>query len=298
MLEGAYIDLADLMTLKVKARQKIPSVSPASGKSGGIQISKLKGRGIDFSEVRLYESGDDIRTIDWKVTARMNKPHTKIFREEREQQTRIIIDQRQNMFFGSQKRLKSVAAAEVAAGIAWITNQRNNQLGGIIIGNNSFADHKPSQKQNSLIKFLADVASFNQALESKYPLPSPENIYNSLETLYFSKPSNNRIIFVSDFQNSLAVWQEVFKKLARKNELIALHIFDPLEQELPDSGYYAVTNGTKRYEFDADQPHTKRQYKKKFLDATEELKQKCAQLGVLYRPLSTANHWDHVSWNK
>ena len=114
VLTGAYVSLNQLLALRHKPTHAASTQSRVVGSRAGIKLSKIKGRGVDFSEVRAYQPGDDIRSIDWRVTARKNKPHTKIFREERERPTLVVVDQSQNMFFGSKLRLKSVAAAEIA----------------------------------------------------------------------------------------------------------------------------------------------------------------------------------------
>ena len=111
-LTGAYVELSDLLALRHRRAPSRQQASLRRGHQAGSRLSKLRGRGVDFSEVRLYQPGDDVRSIEWRVTARKNKPHTKVFREERERPTLVVIDQSQSLFFGSRNRLKSVAAAE------------------------------------------------------------------------------------------------------------------------------------------------------------------------------------------
>ena len=117
-LVGAYVELSQLLALRHSAQKGLSSNSSAIGHQSGLKLSKTKGRGADFTEVRQYQAGDDVRSIDWRVTARKNTPHTKVFREERERPVLLFIDQSQPMFFGSQLRLKSVAAADIAARIS------------------------------------------------------------------------------------------------------------------------------------------------------------------------------------
>ena len=107
---GAYATLADLIALRHKAhRLALPRNQTATNPMTGQLRSKHQGRGMDFSEVRLYQAGDDIRSIDWKVTARTSKTHTKVFQEERERPVLILLDQGPSLYFGSQVRFKSVA---------------------------------------------------------------------------------------------------------------------------------------------------------------------------------------------
>ena len=106
-LTGVYVTVADLIGLATAPSAKRRTRRATGGYSGTL-VSRMRGRGVDLDEVRLYQAGDDVRNIDWKVTARKEKPHTKIFREERERPTMLVVDQRRSMFFGSQVRLKSV----------------------------------------------------------------------------------------------------------------------------------------------------------------------------------------------
>src|SRR5262249_17765333 len=114
LLRGAFVDLADLIALRGVRLPIRTNAAIASGPHGGSRLSRQRGRGVDFAEVRMYQPGDDVRSIDWRVTARKARPHTKVYREERERPTLIVVDQCRSMFFGSKIRLKSVAAAECA----------------------------------------------------------------------------------------------------------------------------------------------------------------------------------------
>jgi len=112
VLTGAYVSTKQLLDLRFRAGHAATQTSVTRTSSqAGLRLSKHKGRGIDFAEVRQYQPGDDIRSIDWRVTARKNSPHTKVFREERESPALLFVDQTQPMFFGSVQRLKSVAVA-------------------------------------------------------------------------------------------------------------------------------------------------------------------------------------------
>jgi hypothetical protein len=131
LLRGAYVELNDLLALRFRPLGESRLAATVVSARGGTRLSRQRGRGIDFSEVRLYQPGDDVRTIDWRVTARKNVPHTKVFREERERLTLIVVDQSQSMFFGSRVRLKSVAAAEFAGLAAWRAIRQNDRVGGV-----------------------------------------------------------------------------------------------------------------------------------------------------------------------
>ena len=161
---GAYVSLNDLLSLRHRFSSSSEETSTQkTGNQRGIKLSKYNGRGIEFSEVRAYQVGDDIKSIDWRVTARKNKPHTKIFQEEREHPTIVSVDQTQNMFFGSVARLKSVAAAEVAARIAWQTLDMGDRVGGLVKSNTDCQLHRPRRSQKAVAKLLNSISLSNQA---------------------------------------------------------------------------------------------------------------------------------------
>ena len=118
--------VAHSFSLKAK-KQKVNTIL------GGKHASKLRGRGLDFEEVRNYVKGDDIRNIDWKVTARTQKTHTRVFTEEKERPVLIVVDQSKSMLFGSQKRTKAVVAAELAAMLAFRVLKEGDRVGGVVI---------------------------------------------------------------------------------------------------------------------------------------------------------------------
>jgi uncharacterized protein (DUF58 family) len=287
ILSGAYVDLADLLAIRYRASNLKQTPPPVVGTQGGSRLSKLRGRGIDFSEVRAYQPGDDVRTIDWRVTARKNKPHTKVFREERERLTLVVVDQTQSMFFGSQVRLKSVAAAEVAATAAWQALAHNDRVGGMIIGNEQVAIHKPFRNVKAVARLLADVARFNQDLRPGAAQADGGNLRESLVGLRRLAHTNYRIYLVSDFEPMGDHWRDTFRALARHNEVIAVRVYDPLEQELPPADRYTVTDGRSRWQFHSGNRQLRQRYHDRFDIHEAEFKNICQGSRVRYRPLAT-----------
>ena len=287
ILRGAYVELGDLLKLRYRRHAAPAQNARVMGNQAGNRLSKLRGRGIDFSEVRAYQPGDDVRTIDWRVTARKNKPHTKVFREERERLTLIVVDQTQSMFFGSEVRLKSVAAAELAALGAWQALNHNDRIGGMIIGNDSYAIHKPYRSVKSVARFLGDLTRMNRSLKRGEPHPEPGHFADALAQIRRLARSNYRIYFISDFQPVGDHWRDTFRSLARHNEVIAVRIFDPLERQLPPADSYSVTDGENRWQFHAGNPRLRAHYEARFETQDQHLKQVCQQTLVDFRSLPT-----------
>ncbi len=267
------------------------------GSLAGTRLSKLRGRGIDFSEVRAYEPGDDVRTIDWRVTARKNKPHTKIFREERERLTLIVVDQSQSMYFGSRLRLKSVAAAELAALTAWQAFSHNDRVGGMIIDNQGRAIHKPYRNVKAVARFLGDLCRANQRLKRGDEAPTRSHFTEALGQLRRLARNNFRIVIISDFQPLGDHWRDAFRALSQHNEVVAVRIYDALEAELPPADSYTVTDGAKRWQFHSGNRGLRKHYEARFEHANRSFETLCAQTAVAARliktdePLATAAQW-------
>ena len=284
-LAGAYVELGDLLALRHR-RQRPANVAASRDHRSGARLSKLRGRGIDFAEVRLYQPGDDVRSIDWRVTARKNKPHTKVFREERERPSLMVVDQTQSMFFGSRLRLKSVAAAEFAALAAWQALAGSDRVGGLVIGNDRASAHKPLRSPKTLARLLADLAERNQALARHTKLRSDAWFRDSLQRIRRLAQTSSRILLISDFLTAPDAWREALTLLARHNQVTAVRVWDPLERELPAARSYALTDGDGRWQFHADN-RMRRRYRARHEQREAELAALCAAHQVRYLPMAT-----------
>ena len=287
-LKGAYVSLNDLLTLRHRlSRNSGETSTQKTGNQSGIKLSRYNGRGIEFSEVRAYQTGDDIKSIDWRVTARKNKPHTKIFQEEREHPTIVAVDQTQSMFFGSVARLKSVAAAEVAARIAWQTLYFGDRVGGFVKSNTDCQLYKPRRSQKAVARLLNSISLSNQALNR-----NSKNIGDSFleDLINLNRLSRNRyrIYLISDFGGELSDWQELISRISRSNLVSCVHITDPLDSKLPHRGHYSVTDGTNRVQFFTGNKRTLQDYQSRFDQRCSRIAAICAQEAVRYKKIETS----------
>mgnify|MGYP003867539183 FL=1 len=155
---GPYCNLPQLMKLRWSVKHLcLPKAKSVSRPQTGQHMSRFKGRGMEFAEVRVYQPGDDVRSIDWRVTARRQTPHTKIFNEERERPLLVVCDQSQSQFFGSQYTFKSVRAAEVAALFSWTALEHNDRVGGIVFSERGHREVKPARNRKSIMKLLSFI---------------------------------------------------------------------------------------------------------------------------------------------
>jgi uncharacterized protein (DUF58 family) len=246
---GAYVDTRELIALRFPARQLKPGFrSRALSALAGPNKSNFRGRGIDFEEVRNYQPGDDIRTIDWRVTARTGQAHTKLFREERERPVLVVVDQRSGMFFGSQHCFKSVLAGQLASLLAWSALNRGDRVGGLVFDDNGHREIRPRRSRKTVLTLLSQVAAFNHALPGD-GAGDHESFATMLANLRRIARPGSSLFLVSDFRGAaLGHAREHLFELAKHTELTAIECTDPLEYELPRAGTYAVTNGQERSE--------------------------------------------------
>jgi uncharacterized protein (DUF58 family) len=162
---GPYTSVRQLTQLRYAAREiDLIAMSKAINPLSGLLSSNFRGRGIDFAEVRVYQPGDDVRTIDWRVTARTQKPHTKLFQEEKERPVFLVVDQSESMFFGSRITFKSVIAAQAAALMAWTALEGGDRVGGLVFSNTGHREVRPRRTKHSVLRLLQEVNQFNQRL--------------------------------------------------------------------------------------------------------------------------------------
>jgi uncharacterized protein (DUF58 family) len=278
---GAYTELEDLISLRFPARQlQLTRKKRALSVLAGPNKSNFRGRGIDFEEVRSYQPGDDIRTIDWRVTARTGSAHTKLFREERERPVLVVVDQRNSMFFGSSHCFKSVLAAQLAGLLAWSALDSGDRIGGLVFNGSEHRDIRPRRSRKTALSLLSNIANYNKML----PLPATEDdssFASMLGNLRRIARPGSAIFLVSDFHGveEDSAREHLFQ-LSQHCEITALSCSDPLEGELPRAGHYAVTNGNQRSELYTANRTLRSQYRARFTTRAESLSSEFQRLGI------------------
>src|ERR1700741_3419211 len=150
---GVYVDLDDLIALEQKGhRVSFLPRQPVHSLLSGRFASRMRGRGLNFEEIRDYRSGDDVRQIDWKVTARLQKPHVRVFNEERDRPALLVVDQRLSMFFGSRLAMKSVTAAQAAAIAAWRILGVGDRVGAVVFNDRDLVEVRPRRSRATVLQ--------------------------------------------------------------------------------------------------------------------------------------------------
>lgn len=207
---------------------------------GGKHASKLRGRGLDFEEVRNYVPGDDIRTIDWKVTARTQKTHTRVYSEEKEKPALIIVDQTKSMFFGSQVKMKSVVAAELAAMAAFKVQKEGDRVGGIIISDDKVDIVYPKRDRKNILLFLEKLVQQNRGLAESKSSDMDLRVQDTFQKIRNLVTHDFLIVIISDFQRYDEKVIKNISYMAQHNDVVLAKIYDPLEQNIPESEIIAT----------------------------------------------------------
>ncbi len=244
-ISGPYCSIEQLMRLRWSARTlALPKAKRVKRPQSGLHHSRFRGRGMEFSEVRTYHPGDDVRSIDWRVTARRQQPHTKIYNEERERPVLIVCDQSQSQFFGSRVTFKSVRAAESAALFAWTALSRNDRVGGIVFSEKGHQEIRPARSRKTILRILHAITSFNQALKIGEARGEQAFSFNDamVEAIRLAKPGT-LIVLISDFRHLTQDTEKQLSKLMQHNEILMVRTTDPLEDTLPPPGSYPLSDG-------------------------------------------------------
>jgi uncharacterized protein (DUF58 family) len=252
--DDIYTNLHALVRLRYTAQgfSYLPRQSVRSLLSGR-KRSRLRGRGLDFDELRHYRPGDDIRTMDWRVTNRTGKPHVRVYTEERDRPVIAIVDQRLPMFFGSQHKMKSVVAAEVAAITAWRVLEVGDRIGAILFNDERCLEVKPTRSERKVMGWLGDLADMNNELSVTPGRSSnPAALAQALQLLESSIGHDYLVVLISDFYGWDAQALKIIRSISQHNDIICSLIFDPLERDISRANNLVVSDG--RYQLQID-PH-------------------------------------------
>ncbi len=243
--DRVYSTLARLRELEGHARAMtfLPR-QPVGSALNGRHASHMRGRGLNFEELRGYLPGDDVRSIDWKVTARTGKPHVRIYSEERDRPALLLIDQRQSMFFGSRLNMKSVTAAETAALAAFRILDVGDRVGGIVFNDHGMTEVKPQRSRRALHALIAAIAEQNQVLQADtQPMLEASPLNAPLQAAAQLARHDHLVIVISDFDGIDGQTQELISGIARHNDVISVLIEDPIAREPPKDLQMVASDG-------------------------------------------------------
>ena len=284
---GVRVSLGELIEMRHRVREVQLFSTPARRSPLiGLHHSKLRGRGVDFDQVRVYQAGDDVRSIDWRVTARTQEPHTKLFHEERERPIYILVEQSKRLFFGSGLMFKSVLAAQAASLIGWAALGHNDRIGGLVFGDLEQHEIKPRRSKQSLLQLLNRLARANQALCSDSQ-GSRDSFGLALRRAREVLRPGSLVVILCDERTLSDSSEQQLLLLARHTDLLLLPLSDPLDHALPAAGLLRFTEQGSQLELDTQDAELRQAYRS-LGEARQARWQRLAQkLGVPLLALST-----------
>ncbi|MCX7104915.1 MAG: DUF58 domain-containing protein [Methylococcales bacterium] len=259
--------------------------------SGGY-VSPFKGRGMEFDETRLYQPGDDIRSIDWRVTARTGKTHTKVFREERERPVFISVDDRLTMQFATRGVFKSVLAAKLAGLLAWAAEYHGDRIGGQIFSELECRELKPQNGRHAVLRFLSAIvgktnltSSINELGTTALPKITLEQVLARLAQ--HARPGS-LVYVISDFRGINEQTETYLAKLAQHCEVVLIFIYDPLESSLPTKGRYRFTNNERDVVIDTSDEQRLKNFQQLFTLRLHRIESLAKKRGLTFMKCSTS----------
>lgn len=242
--------------------------------------SAFKGRGMSFSEVREYSYGDDVRHIDWNVTARTNFPHIKVFEEEREMTMMFLIDCSRSALWGTSDLMKNEYITEICAVLAFSAINNNDKVGAILFTDQIEHYISPKKGRKQILRILREIVNLDQS-KGKTDLSGALKYFHSLTK------KKTTCFLISDFLDES--YENAMKIVSRKHDLIAIQVYDKAEKELPNVGLIQVVDqetGENRLIDTSDRGEQKR-YKQRFETAQSKLLEICRQAKVGLMNLKT-----------
>jgi len=243
--------------------------------------SAFKGRGMAFSEVREYTPGDDVRTIDWNVTARFNTPFVKVFEEERELSVIMLVDVSASGIFGTRGQLKNELITELCATIAFSAAQNNDKVGVIFFSNQIEKYIPPKKGRGHILRIIRELIEFK-------PQNTGTGIEQALRFMNNVVKKRSIVFLISDFLDKNS-YEDALKIAKRKHDLVALRIVDKTEMELPNVGIiklYDNETGSIQW-FDTGNSEVRKAYKKNYLGFEKRTHELFTKSGVNFASITT-----------
>lgn len=245
--EGVHPSTDELIKLRLQARNlHLKPTQAAKSVIAGNHHSKFRGRGMDYLETRDYQPGDDVRTMDWRVTARTGKAHIKVYQEERERSVIVMADFSPGMFFATEGAFKSIIATRAAALLAWATVQRGDRIGALLY-NSQHHELRPAGGQRGALRLIRElVEAADPAAHTRHSDNKPYSINDALSRLRRVVHPGSLVYLISDFYHIDENSKRHLQLLRQHNDVIACQVLDRLELQVPAPGRYAVSFGNQQ----------------------------------------------------
>jgi len=271
--EGVYVTLSEL--LKFGYMPKNFNIRPngaVMSKLSGRHISGMRGRGMDFSEMKQYVQGDDTRNMDWKATRRTGKPYIRVYNEERDRNVWLVVSQMNSMFFGSTQRMKSVSAAHTAALMAFKALEMGDRVGAVVYNNEEVKFFKATSSKNNVVQIMTEIERQNHLLNAENTDNTKGNLSKSLKILSTLAKHDDLVVLIGDGR---ALDDETAKHITRintHNDVIAVLVYDPMEEKIAKSSSLFFTDGTETVDVDSSNKQFREKYAQRLSGRKEDFR--------------------------
>ncbi|BAF73323.1 DUF58 domain-containing protein [Sulfurovum sp. NBC37-1] len=272
---GIYVSLSELlrfgyMPMPFNIRPTAPVASQLSGRNR----SAMRGRGMDFSELKHYVQGDDTRNMDWKATRRTGKPYIRVYNEERDRNVWLLVSQMNSMFFGSTERMKSVSAAHTAALAAFKTLQAGDRVGAVVYNNDEVKFFKATASKKGVVQILTEVERQNRLLKATNVNNSPKTLNEALKIVSSLAKHDDLVLMIGDGRALDAETRRHVTRISAHNDVMAVLVYDPMEEQIVESPSLFFSDGVETVDVDS----TSGSFKKKFDQRLELRKEQMQHL--------------------
>ncbi len=294
-IDPVRISLASMIALRHTASSLPLKAAKIRAQRSGGYLAPFNGRGMEFDEVRPYQPGDDIRSLDWKVTARTGKPHTKLFRDERERPILLWLDLRAPMFFATRGTYKAVAAARAAALLAWSAVLQGDRLGALIFSEHTHVELRPQRGSTAALHFMKQMVEHSAWTDRpQTTIGDRHAALNALGRLRRVAHPGSLIFLISDFRNIDDEAESHISQMARHNDVDMVFMFDPIERELPPAGIYRVSNEQETLTLNTRDEIVRETYRQRFDSHYERWRRRSRLSGMYLMSCSTEQNVLHA----
>ena len=244
--------------------------------------SIFKGRGMEFEEIRAYNFGDDVRDIDWRVTARKQVPYTKLYAEEKDREVYVLLDLSPQMLFGTKKELKSVTAAKIAARIGWQCLKNKDRFGCVLSDGEENFLLKAQNSQLNMMHIFKKISDLSCQILKKKVLGTDVYLKRAISLLEQAVRHRAIVFIISDFAVFSDDTRKVLAMLAKKADVTCVNVFDILEKCPPEAGEYMVQQERRKLVFSSGSEAFRTEYETYFADRHKQLKEFCNKFHLHY----------------
>ncbi|MFD1259611.1 DUF58 domain-containing protein [Entomomonas asaccharolytica] len=289
--QGVHTSLEELLNMRYHLKGlSLFSANNRRSPLVGSHHSKLRGRGIDFDQVRIYLPGDDIRSIDWRVTARSQQAHTKIFHEEKERPVFLLVEQTKHLFLGTGHSLKSVITAQLASLLGWAALDNNDRIGGLVFNESEQRLVRPRLSKHSLLQFIGYLQKMNAQLQLTTNANNDNQNNTLLHALKQSKEAlrpGSLLFIIVDERSLTEDCLRILQSLAIHLDIVLLPVYDPLDHELPRAGLLRFAQNDRELVLDTNNNKLRAAYAQQAIQRQQRWQELAKKIMAKLLPINT-----------